>query len=80
MKREVLCKDCAVQMRKMFPNDSPYPGEHVKFVNGKSKVQCICDRCSKPINPGDEICAFSSWADYGGVPYSEWEDEYLEKE
>jgi len=78
MKREILCPECRVNYRKLFPTNTPYPGEHLKFVDGKSSLSVICDSCTKPIEPGDDCTAFSAWADYGGIPYHKWESEYID--
>ena len=78
MKREILCSICEPESRKLFPVESPYPGEHVKFVSGNSLIQCRCDSCGHDIKVGEKVCALSMWADYGGQPYFEWEDEYID--
>jgi len=78
MKREILCSTCEIASRKLFPVESPYPGEHVKFVNGDSIVQCRCDDCDRDIKVGEKVCALSIWVDYGGIPYFAWEDEYMD--
>lgn len=78
MKREILCPDCKKELRKTFPSDTPYPGEHVKFVEGKALNEYVCDQCDKEIHIGDPCFAFSSWADYGGIPYYEWEGEFIQ--
>jgi hypothetical protein len=79
MKREILCKKCEAERRKLFPTESPYPGEHIKFVKGIAKSEMVCDGCVilTEIHKGDEICAFSIWADYGGIAYHAWEFEFL---
>lgn len=77
MKREILCTECGEEAKKQFPDSVPYPGEHVKFVDGKSIVSCVCDHCMKSLQLGDHIIAMSIWADYGGGPYYSWEGEYL---
>lgn len=78
MKREILCVWCRPNVRELFPTDNPYPGEHVKFVDGTAKMDRICDQCGCPIEAGQTCTAFSSWADYGGIPYFPWESGYLE--
>ena len=78
MKREIVCSGCEPKLRKLFPTESPYPGEHVKFVRGLSIIKCVCDSCGQDIKVAEIVCAFSAWADYGGIPYSEWEDEYID--
>ena len=78
MKREILCQSCEEKVRKLFPVESPYPGEHIKLVNGKSLKNMVCDGCDKFIIEGEAVCAFSIWADYGGVPYYSWESDFIE--
>lgn len=77
MVRKILCKKCEASSKKLFPTESPYPGEHVKFVPGEAKHGMLCDDCGVYINKGDIVCAFSIFADYGGIPYYPWEEEYL---
>lgn len=77
MKQEIVCNNCKEELRKLFPVDEPSPGEYVKFVEGKARTNYICDQCGRPIKLGEICLAFSSWADYGGVPYYKWEYQYL---
>jgi hypothetical protein len=77
MKQEIICKECLPNLQTLFPTDNPYPGEHVKLVEGKAKNNFICDQCGKEIVAEDKCVAFSVWADYGGVPYYNWEGKYL---
>ena len=77
MKREIVCPKCELKLRKLFPKESPYPGEHVKFINGLASIDFICDQCGEPILTKNECAAVSFWADYGGIPYFEWEEDYL---
>lgn len=77
MKQEIICKKCDPIIKKEFPSESPYPGEHVKFVNGKAKVPFICDHCGNRIQHDEPATAFSIWADHGAQPYTPWEDAYL---
>ena len=79
MKRELLCPACTVKARKLFPTDTPYPGEHVKFVSGKALYGFTCDKCGCPIKEETPCNALSIWADYGGAPYSKWENDYIEE-
>ena len=78
MKRLIVCSDCEVKQHKLFPKESPYPGEHIKFVGGKAVSDFVCDDCDKTIKRGDLACAISMWADYGGVPYFPWEDDFID--
>ena len=77
MKRLIVCSSCEVKQHKLFPVESPYPGEHVKFVSGTALSSFVCDDCDSPINVGESACAISMWADYGGVPYFPWESESI---
>ncbi len=78
MKCQILCKTCEAEYRKMFPNPSPYPGEYIKFVNGKALFNMRCDECNEDILMTEEICAMTIWAENGGIPYREWEGQYLD--
>lgn len=75
MKRSILCKPCEDEHHILFPTESPYPGEYVKFVSGESKKNMVCDFCAIPIKKGDYCCAFSGYTD--NTPYFEWEEEYI---
>lgn len=77
MIRKILCKKCEVESKLLFPNESPYPAEHIKFVPGIIKRACFCDNCDKRIHTKEEVCAFSIFTNEGEIPYFEWEDEYL---
>ena len=78
MKQEILCLDCKKSARESYPNDNPYPGEHIKFVDGKAFKRYLCDHCDKQINQGEDCSCFSIWADHGADPYSPWEKDYIE--
>jgi hypothetical protein len=77
MKQEIICSKCELETRMQFPTADPYPGEHVKFVTGITKKNFKCDYCDTDIPKDITACAFSIWADYGGVPYYEWESAFL---
>ncbi len=78
MKKEIICMECKKKTRKLYPTDTPYPGEHVKFLVGKALDDFRCDQCNKDIFIDERCCAFSIWADYGGQPYHNWEKEFVE--
>jgi len=78
MKQEIICKKDEAESRKLFPNESPYPGEHVKFVPGKALNDMLCDHCGCEILEGQDCCAVSIWADHGAQPYYEWESKFIE--
>lgn len=74
MKREILCNGCKNELRELFPTNTPYPGEFLKFIKGKAKQYYICDRCGKDITKDSECWAFSIYTNN----YYQWEGEYLE--
>lgn len=77
MKRELQCRECAEHLKNVF-NKTPAPGEHVKYVEGVLKLSgLICDFCGRPLEVGKNVYCMSIWADYGGVPYYQWEHEYV---
>lgn len=78
MKQQIICPECKDINRKLFKTDTPYPGEHVKFVPGYALRDFVCDDCATPIEKGTECCAFSIWADHGRVPYYPWESACIE--
>ncbi len=79
MKQDILCPDCAKERRELHKTDNPYPGEHIKFMKGIAKKDMLCDGCAvkTPIKKGDPCVAYSSWADYGCIPYYQWESEFI---
>jgi len=77
MKREILCLECKKTFREQFPDDNPYPGEHIKIVSGFAGLDLVCDGCGDPLMTGYRCAAVSIWSDRGGIPYSEWEGEYI---
>uniref|UniRef100_A0A6M3LFE4 Uncharacterized protein n=2 Tax=viral metagenome TaxID=1070528 RepID=A0A6M3LFE4_9ZZZZ len=77
MKREILCQACIEKMRKLFPSDNPYPGEHIKRVIGKARQDFECDNCGQPVATGDECMCFSIYKDGG---YLEWEYVFIDYE
>ncbi len=87
MKREILCKECCENIiPKIFnvePTKSntttanPYPLEYIKLMRGEAKNTYLCDMCGVVIEK-DQICyAFSIWSDRGGIPYYEWEEDFI---
>jgi len=86
MKREILCPDCRESRLKLcgleYSHESrilfdPYPGEHIKIIKGRANRHFLCDICNKQIETDDDCFAVSTYADYGGMPYYEWEHEYV---
>lgn len=75
MKCEILCPACAKDARKAFPVESPFPGEHVKFLPGAALKAFRCDHCDAAIEPGDPCSAFTIWTDQQG--FASWEGEYV---
>lgn len=77
MKQQILCPACRKETRERFKTDNPFPGEHIKFVDGKAVKDFVCDHCDKKIDKASPCCAYSIWADSGAQPYYEWEHDYL---
>jgi len=76
MRREIVCLLCAeVLLRRVM--ETAYIGDNIKFVNGKSKRNSGCDRCSNFVLYGKRCTAVSMWSDTVGIPYGPWEEEYL---
>lgn len=78
MKQEIVCPGCTAELQNLFPTADPFPGEHVKFVDGEALSPYMCDQCGAQIDQGDKCTAFSIFTDHGAQPYYEWEHEYLE--
>ena len=87
MKQEILCLGCGKKRMKghglVYSKEfgrlvDPFPGEHVKYEEGKAKAPFLCDFCGCEIMPTGRCFAVSTWADYGGIPYYEWELEFIE--
>lgn len=78
MKREIVCPECEKELKELFPDKDPYPGEHIRFVDGNAKREMYCDHCLTLIQPGVPCCAFSIYCD--ARPYYNWEDGYLDVE
>lgn len=77
MKRLIVCETCRKALRALYRSDTPYPGEHVKFVGGDTLEDFICDHCDARLPKGTKACAVSMWADHGRVPHFPWEHECL---
>ncbi len=79
MKREIICVQCIKKTIRMFESFPHTPGEHHKFVRGKSRKYCHCDACNVRIFAGHECAALSIWSENSPMPYYEWERDYLER-
>lgn len=77
MKRMILCPRCSERFRDDFPNDEPYPGEHVRVVPGINREDCVCDTCNAVIRQNEKCYAVSIWVDGRGIKYYEWEHVFL---
>lgn len=78
MKQQIICQKCETDLKKKYPSGiTPYPGEHIKFVDGTAKFHYRCDTCGEEIAAGSPCCAFSIWSDHGAQPYYPWEEDYI---
>jgi len=77
MKREILCPECAREVRRLYPTDNPYPGEGVRFVVGNALADCNCDRCNADIKTTGACVAFSIFTTDGRIPYFAWEHNFV---
>lgn len=86
MKREILCEKC----KNIFSSSlgliydeytkriiDPYPGEHIKIVEGKSLKSMSCDACATYIASKTKCFAVSIWTDFMRNIYYSWESDYL---
>ncbi len=73
MKRMIVCEKCS---HRPQPH---YSGEWFKRVNGTAKKQMLCDYCCPPvkIKKGDKCAAESMGVNHYGIPYYEWESDFL---
>lgn len=75
MKREIICVNCAIDQKELFPSSNPYPGEYVRFIEGAALRDYICDLCAARIEHTDKCYAFSIYTDQR--PYRGWEQDYI---
>lgn len=76
MKQELLCEQCAIKLRKLFPTDQPYPGEFVDFKHGiVQKPNLVCDDCTVSLERGSRAIAYSNWVH--GQRIAPWAMFYL---
>ena len=75
MKRMIACEKCAYRAAPC------YPGEWFVRLWGKAKKEMLCDYCipSMEIKPGDKCAAESMGLVGHGIPYYQWEFEYVEE-
>ncbi len=76
MKQMILCDTCKPWWIDRCRNN-PYPEEKIKVVSGIAKNNYICDTCGTMLEKGTPCAAVSISVDRGGVPYYEWEHDYI---
>ena len=54
-----------------------YEGENNKSKRGNAQEEFLCDQCAGKIPQGSPCYARSIWMDGQGIPYYEWEKEYI---
>lgn len=88
MKREILCEGCARDVQKMFAlpevtelvQSAPEglaSDERIRMVRGELRLQCLCDACGVLLPVESRAWACSLWSTRYGIPWREWEPEYL---
>ena len=71
MKRTISCKEC-------ISIPAPYfVGEWYKRIQGIAKGDMLCDWCGAKISKDDKCFAESMGLNKQGVPYYQWETEYI---
>lgn len=75
MKKEIICMKCNNTID--IVGYQKYPGECVKYVLGYALVNYQCDLCHNTIIKDEICCAMSNWSKYG-IPYCEWEHDYID--
>lgn len=76
MKQDIMCITCRDESKKRYGDSlEPYPGEYLKYVNGRAIGQYKCDHCGKKINPLEQCCAYS--VSTKNAPYFPWEHKYI---
>jgi len=74
MKQEILCPNCAAEMKKIIGKG--HKGEYAKFLPGRAKTSFTCDFGGCPIDPLAHCVAFSIWTT--DRPMIEgWEHNYI---
>lgn len=79
MRRMILCLDCRADAQEAYKTDVLEQDEHVKYVAGKAKQNFLCDTCGCEIKAQYPCCAFSNWSDYSGLPYYNWESDFIDE-
>lgn len=81
MKRQIICMKCIKKHPSLFLGnggvDQKGVDEYINNVKGIALYDFMCDYCGKPINKGDICDANSIWTSLAGIPYHEWEEEYI---
>lgn len=84
MKKEILCIKCIEQINThptYISAGSCYShinhNEHIKLTWGYALMYYRCDLCDNTILKDDVCCASSMWSDVHGIPYHEWEQDYI---
>lgn len=82
MKQEILCPNCAVEMKRIIGKGqnergaTKWSGENVKFLPGRAKTVFMCDFCGCTIDPLAHCVAFSVWTEERPM-IEGWEHNYI---
>jgi len=77
MNQQIICESCYADVRKRYPTNSPFPGEHIKFMHGLASKDYFCDLCGRDLPVACDCTAYTLWSDRGRQPYSPWEHNFL---
>lgn len=76
--RNLLCLDCAKEVRSRYKTNEPFPGERIRMMKGA--LFCgnkICDHCSVVLEQAKECVAYTVYrVDTERSPIF-WEGEYM---
>jgi len=80
MKRQIICMKCNKEYWNLFNligDEATAAGEHIKNIKGMALREYLCDFCGTTIKQSEKCTANSIWSDRGGIPYFEWENEFI---
>lgn len=77
MKRELLCHRCGL-LRLDAHKKLEWSNELYCFMRGSLMIHgLVCDRCNISLKFHQTVWCASYWSKVQGIPYYEWEHEYI---